>query len=551
MATENGQRYLSDVSNSVVINPTITHVNANVYNGSSPERYGLKLLLENISKGASHDAAERGDPPRCHPQTRTAIRAEIMKWLKAPAAKRKLILWMYGPAGAGKTAIAQSIAEECERQGLLAASFFFGRTVAGRNDASRFVATIAYQLSLSVPELSDHILTAIEKKQTVFALSIATQIQVLIIDPLKMLPTSPRPIFVITDGVDECAPNRSHTALLNALGTAISELRHIPLLFLIASRPEFEIREAFNGDLLNPLVKSLMLDDNFKPDKDIKLYLNDTFKEIHARHLRQGNPLPAAWPAKHNIDFLVSKASGQFIFAATVMRFVESPRHHPLARLDIILGLLAPGNEMPFAPLDALYLLILSSVADLPKLIEIFAVLMFGGASLQSFTVKNIEALLGFTIGTVLLDMHALVFVPPPTDRESALRIHHASLYDFFTDRSRSRNYCIDAKRAHITLSRCWLNVMATYPHIPAPLSLNDCVKGFVHHYNALSARSSEIEATRTCIVQPGMTSSSVSRKTRALGLTYSPGYATSLMPLFLNALNDILEPCRLSSPPS
>ncbi|KAF8185993.1 hypothetical protein BJ912DRAFT_475317 [Pholiota molesta] len=228
MATENGPHFLSNISNSVVINPTITHVNGNVYkyNGSSPKRYGLKLLLKNISKGASHNAAERGDPPRCHPQTRTAIRAQIMEWIQAPAAMRKLILWMYGPAGAGKTAIAQSIAEECERQGLLAASFFFGRTAAGRNDTSRFVATIAYQLSLSVPELSDHILTAIEKKQDIFSLDITTQMQALIIDPLKSLPPSSRPIFVITDGVDECGPNReSHTSLLKALGTAISELR--------------------------------------------------------------------------------------------------------------------------------------------------------------------------------------------------------------------------------------------------------------------------------------------------------------------------------------
>ncbi|KAF8171100.1 hypothetical protein BJ912DRAFT_911739, partial [Pholiota molesta] len=382
MPTENDSHYLSNISNSVVINPTITHVNGNVYNGSIPERYGLRLLLNTICKGAFHDAAERGDPPRCHPRTRTAVRAELMAWIQAPPAMRKLILWMYGPAGAGKTAIAQSIAEECEEQGLLAASFFFGRTAAGRNDASRFVATIAYQLSLSVPELSDRILAAIEKKQNIFSLSITAQMKALIIDPLKSLfdplkplPPSespPKPIFVITDGVDECGPNRdSHTTLLNALGTAVSELRHIPLLFLIASRPEFEIREAFNGDLLSPLVKSLVLDDNYNPDEDIKLYLDDTFKEIHARHLRQGDPLPSAWPAKEDVDFLVSKASGQFIFAATVIRFVNSPRHNPPMRLDIILGLLAPGNETPFALLDALYLLILSSADDIQKVLEI------------------------------------------------------------------------------------------------------------------------------------------------------------------------------------
>ncbi|KAF8171099.1 hypothetical protein BJ912DRAFT_996144 [Pholiota molesta] len=112
--------------------------------------------------------------------------------------------------------------------------------------------------------------------------------------------------------------------------------------------------------------------------------------------------------------------------------------------------------------------------------------------SIAPLSVKVIEALLGFRVGTVLLDMHALVFVP--RNRGSELQIYHASLYDFFTDRSRSGDCYIDERLAHITLSRRWLEVMAKYPHIPAPFSLDDCVKGFVHHYNELSTGSSEIE---------------------------------------------------------
>jgi RecA/RadA recombinase len=93
-----------------------------------------------------------------------------MEWIEAPAAMRKLILWMYGPAGSGKTAIAQSIAEACQQQGRLAASFFFGRTAHGRNDTTRFIATIAYQLSRFMPETCDCIMSAIEQNPAVFFL---------------------------------------------------------------------------------------------------------------------------------------------------------------------------------------------------------------------------------------------------------------------------------------------------------------------------------------------------------------------------------------------
>ncbi|KAF8175342.1 hypothetical protein BJ912DRAFT_988889 [Pholiota molesta] len=493
MTSQNGPQYFSNINNAVLINPSVTHISGNVYNNNDSERYGLRLLLANISTGASHDAAERGDPPRCHPHTRTAIRAEIMEWIQAPTAMRKLILWMYGPAGSGKTSIAQSVAEECKTQGLLAASFFFGRTAVGRNDTTSFVATIAYQLSQSVPDTFEHIISAVEKDTTIFSRTLATQMRVLVIEPLKSLPPSSRPIFVITDGVDECGPSReSHTTLLNTLATAISELRYIPLLLLMASRPEYEIREAFNGTLLSPLVMSLVLGDNYQPDNDIRLYLNSKFQEIRHKHDRLGSRLPSPWPTESDVDLLVRKASGQFIFASTIVKFTDSPRYRPSERLDIILGLLAPTNETPFAQLDALYHFILSSVADLRKVLEILTFIILGNTSLGlAVRVGVTEAFLGFAIGPVLVDMHALVFVP--SNHYTELGLHHASLYDFLTDRSRSHEYYIDITQGHILFSRRWLKIMADYPHLPAPLSLLDCVNAFVICYREITTTGGEL----------------------------------------------------------
>jgi hypothetical protein len=255
----------------------------------------LKRLLDNIAQGACYNAADRGDQPGCHPQTRVAIRAEIMDWIKAPPAMRKLILWMYGPAGSGKTAIAQSIAEECARLGLLAASFFFWRTAAGRNDTSRFVATIAYQLSRHIPQMEEHLLTAIERDPIIFSLSLSTQMRVLVIDPLKLAaPSLSTAMFAIVDGVDECGPERqSQSELLHLLASLASEFQDFPIIFLIASRPEYEIREAFNENPLNPLTKVLVLDNNYKPDEDIKSYFDSTFRDIAKKHRQISRYLPS------------------------------------------------------------------------------------------------------------------------------------------------------------------------------------------------------------------------------------------------------------------
>ncbi|KAF8172452.1 hypothetical protein BJ912DRAFT_1080713 [Pholiota molesta] len=525
-------QYFSNASNFNINNLTISHVNGNAVSiGASGEserqgemreprevarannsaggreRYGLTRLLDNISKGAFHDAAERGDTPKCHPHTRVAIRSEIMEWISvwisAPDARRKFIIWMYGPAGSGKTAIGQSIAEECKRRGLHAASFFFSRTAAGRNDTTRVVATIAYQISRFLPQFEDAMLTAIERDPAIFDRIPGTQMQTLVIKPLKALPPSSQPIFVLLDGLDEAGPTAQDQAnLLNVIGTATTALWHIPLIFLIASRPEYEIREAFNGQL-NPLMQSLVLDHNYKPDDDIRLYLTSTFAEIRDKHIRSGTRprLPSPWPSESDIDRLVLTASGQFIFAATVLKFVDSIRHHPAERLDVIFSLLAGGHgsETPFASLDALYHYILSSVAEPAKVQQILTLLVLSDPDeMEMLEVEEIEQFLDLDVRRVLVDMHALVFVPPvqllPPEKFAVLRFHHASLYDFLMDRSRSRDFYIDASQGHIDLTlRWWKVIFNNNNEYSTQLRLHTRLSNFVHHFSKSPASSIEL----------------------------------------------------------
>ncbi|KAF8186310.1 hypothetical protein BJ912DRAFT_1144082, partial [Pholiota molesta] len=445
------------------------------------ERPGLKRLLDNIAPGAFHDAAERGDQPGCHPKTRIAIRAEIMEWIKAPPAMRKLILWMYGPAGSGKTAIAQSIAEECARLGGLAASFFFWRTAPGRDDASRFVATIAYQLSRYIPQMEEHLLTAIERDPMIFYLSLSTQMRVLVIDPLKRAaPSLSTPVFAIVDGIDECGPNgQSQAELVHLLGSIALEFQHLPMIFLIASRPEYKIRKAFNNNLLKPLAKVLVLDNNYKPDEDIKAYFDSTFRAIYQEHCDLGRHFPSPWPTAVNVHSLVSKASGQFIFAATVTRFIDSPRHNPADRMNIILRLSTSGNDTPFTLIDQLYRVILDSVADIEMVLHILAFLLLD----TSINFLNqAEELLDIEFRSTLLDMHSLVCVPPPSDTNAKLpTVYHASFEDFLMDQSRSRQYYIGKNEGHLLLSRYWLKAIGGFPHFKN-LMLHDMVRHFGYH---------------------------------------------------------------------
>jgi len=76
-------------------------------------------------EGALHDSMAHFPPPKCHPQTHEMVLKIIMDWVKNPHPQQPMI-WLNGPAGAGKSAIAQMIAGRCLGK-QLAASFFFLR----------------------------------------------------------------------------------------------------------------------------------------------------------------------------------------------------------------------------------------------------------------------------------------------------------------------------------------------------------------------------------------------------------------------------------------
>ena len=429
----------------------------------------MELLQQHIAPGAFHNSDERYDPPKCHPRTRKAVIKKIMDWVKDPT-KVALLLWLYGPAGAGKSAIAQTIAELLEEAGLLAAAFFFSRNAAERNDKTRLVATLVYQLVISIPEIRAHVLEVVEQDPALFSRSIQAQIQALIIKPLNAVAADAthtptllsRPRLIILDGLDECRTTSSQTHILNAVSTAVKHL-HIPLYFLIASRPEQHIRQAFNdhtGNGLGSRSFSIALDDTYRPDDDIRVFLESTFDEITQNHPSRAH-FPTSWPTSEDIGRLVRKSSGQFIFASTVTKYINSHRHWPPDRLKIIFGQSKPGEETPFAELDGLYHLILSSVADTQKLQDflMFLVLQLFSQFGPCFqpTTTWIEKFLFYRPGeidTILTDLHSIIYVPPPGDESGELRFFHASLPDFLLDRSRSVDLFLDQGAAYAKLTR-------------------------------------------------------------------------------------------------
>ncbi|KAF9553802.1 hypothetical protein CPC08DRAFT_216323 [Agrocybe pediades] len=437
---------LINLSHSIVAGGTFTqHINQHHYTRSG-ERPGYARLLENVATAALHDSVHVVDPPKCYPDTRVAIIQSVIDWTSGTGLSRKPILWLKGGAGAGKSAIARSVAERCSDEGLLLGTFFFGAADPTRNHVKSLVATLSYQISIILPEFRDMVTSFIEDDMLIFDRSIQTQFSTLVIRPLSMVlanrpaASTVTPRLVIIDGLDECSSIESQRDLLFALQEVTNTTTHIR--FLICSRPESHLNNAFSLPHMVAILHNIFLDDNYTAAEDIRVYLGGKFKQIKEGHVFK-HTLPDLWPTPEMVHTLVHKSSGQFIYAATIIRYIDSPRHRPDQRLNAIFKLRPPFKDLPFTELDALYRLIISKAEELPTVLDILAFPALYGY----YCLRDIEAILQLeprSVVVLLADLYSIVTIGDYGD----VKFLHKSLTDFLAEPQRAGDLYQDLSRA-------------------------------------------------------------------------------------------------------
>ncbi|KAF6741418.1 hypothetical protein DFP72DRAFT_1115248 [Ephemerocybe angulata] len=431
---------------------------------------GWKDLLMHTAANALYNSDARFDPPKCDEDTRIEVIGQIMDWIAARDSPTRM-LCMTGAAGAGKSALQQTIAERCEKAGILASTFFFWKGDATRNTGAALVSTIAYQLGMKTPALRPHFGRAVNGDPLIFKKSLFTQFNSLIMDPLEEFRSAKGdqalhalPYVILIDGLDECEDATRQAEILTVLKATLLGGSQLPFRIFIASRPEWPIRSALEakGSLCG-LAHQIRLSDDYDATADIRKVL---WRRLRAIGSLSSDPraLPHLWPTNEDVELLVEAASGQFIYIATVVKYVSERRSSPVDRLRVVLTWRPTEGQRtaPFAALDTLYSNILSAAkAEYEKvdtnehefllLFMSYPASSLAGSSYAFSSVERTDAVLGLPLDTWKLVISDLFSVATHQDDVSSghtrLHFYHKSFQDFLYSKLRAKDLYVSEER--------------------------------------------------------------------------------------------------------
>ncbi|KAF9444916.1 hypothetical protein P691DRAFT_762987 [Macrolepiota fuliginosa MF-IS2] len=420
--------------------------------------------------GAEFDSMSRYPPPRCHPNTRRSLRNRITHWVQAPSRDQSM-LWIMGSAGTGKSAIAQTIAEQLYASGHLGATLFFSRPNQ-RDDPSCIIPTLAHQLAENDPNYVRRTMLCLDNDFLTRTHWCALY-EEFIAQPFSTRSLSVRdwPLLIILDGLDECKSEEDQCKLMGLIKSQLRDIYAHTLLWMICSRPEPHLERVLREAEAEGLcwIEELRVDDP-EAQTDVECYLRDEFHRISKRYSaiigREG-----IWPPKEVFDKIVSASSGLFVFATTVTRFINQPGSDPRSQLRAIVaaidGSLIPGAVNPLTYIDNLYLDILGRLNPdtLSTTLEFLGICSIS----PPLPVLHFTQLLGLDLNavrTTLRSLHSVIGVPYGHKLiEEPLHFYHASFTDFLANPDRSGQFALrDLNSYRYRIAEACLRVLAGMP---------------------------------------------------------------------------------------
>ncbi|PVG02919.1 hypothetical protein CPB86DRAFT_486423 [Serendipita vermifera] len=388
------------------------------------------LETAHMANGDLHDSCMIG--------TREKILEEARAWMASKDPETPQIFWLTDVAGSGKSTVAKHISGEWKSKGCLAGRFFFSRDAEETRTTKLFFSTIAQQgLSHLGSSVKSAISDGIRNLVGPTSAPLEDQCTELFVRPLNKVSF---PSVLVLDALDECDQTAS-TRLLQTLLIQLPKLPHLKLF--LTSRPDKHIVKIL--DTTKARHGSLRPDEGLN-ENDVKVFMKEKLASIS---------LP-----DRQMDLLVRRSRGLFIWASTVCRLIEDFQGD---RDEYVNELLEHGPEQ----MDSIYQRALDQAlppgdqkANRKAYMKILGIIAVTFEPLSAETIN--EMLKISNAFTIVQHLKSLLDCHQPND---PVRLLHPTFREFLLSSPSVNPYYIDERMYHAMALHSCLDTMAHELH--------------------------------------------------------------------------------------
>jgi hypothetical protein len=391
----------------------------------------------------------------CLTNTRKALIDDIIEWIYlAEESTRVRIFWLSDVAGAGKSAIAHTIAQYCDNHGLLGSSFFFDRNIPDRRTPQKLFTTIARDLARLDNNLADHISLVLEADRSVASACQTRQFEKLILEP-TLRHRIGRAVVIVIDGLDEGYDLETLRVLRNRVPELPGNFR-----IFMTSRPFDDIvTDLSDTGHVHRISIDIHGDSN---QRDIEVYIRDRLHYISSR-----KRLTVEWPGEARTSDLINKSEGLFVWVSIVSEYLRTATHPDKKLFTLLYERNLSGVSMN-AKMDALYSEVLCACNwDDEDFVHgyhlVVGAIMAAKTPLSSRALKSFHRInVGLDVDGVLWPLSSLL--TGLSNQDQPIHILHLSFRDFITSRAQSslihQRYYVSEKEHNQRLATLCLHVL-------------------------------------------------------------------------------------------
>jgi len=176
---------------------------------------------------------------------------------------------------------------------------------------------------------------------------------------------------------------------------------------------------------------------------DVRKYLQDHLQRVRQQHKNAMAREPEEWPPEEDLQALVRNSDGLFIYAATLVRYMNDRRESPQIKLRKVLT--------RHDGVDPLYDQVISDAQQCENFHFVLGSVIYLRYPIPLAALAQLLRLEVSDIRLALDRCHSVLVIPESDD--DSIRPYHASLRDYLTDEERSKHSFCPPAQFHASIA--------------------------------------------------------------------------------------------------